>query len=499
MKPTRAVVLRRVDVGEADRILSVLTAERGRVEVRVPSARRSRKRFGGVDLYTLVDADLDDSRRSTRMTAAAVVDAYPGIREDVLRLALAGRAAELLHQAAPEGQASGELMRLAVAAFGSLDVPGEAAVGGRGWARAFELKLAHVLGVRPSLIRCAACAASIDDGPAAWSPTHGGALVGTCRDLDPAARSVAASTLRRLHEALHRPLAEQVAVAWGADEAPAEDAMSRYMDEHVGRRRKARDFLESVLRPLAVATLVLGVFSGCTVSGPETDVRVQGWLFDTETPAEDALPIPGATLSAFDDEGALLDEGGEPFESAPGFYRVSNLPLDTAVHLEFGPPEAVDEAGEAIASDHVSTVRSGRSASNDLFVDDGVFVLGTAAALLEDLAAMNDAGATYVDPDPDVPDQGGALRARILASEVLVGERFRVVDAAGVGAEVFYRVDGAVVAEAGVDATGEFLVAGLPAGPIDVELLDEAGAPTGRLYRTRAVEDGVTVLLDFVP
>ncbi len=498
-KPTRAVVLRRVDVGEADRILSLLTAERGLVDVRVPSARKSRKRFGGVDLYTLVDADIDDSRRVPRLASAAVVAAHPGIREDVVRLALAGRAAELLHQAAPEGQASPEAMRLAVAALASLDVPGERSVGGRGWARAFELKLAHVLGVRPSLQRCAACGASLDDGPTVWSPGHGGALVGPCMDLDASARPIGRTTLLRLNEALHRPLAEQAPVAWGDAEDAARDAMTRYMDEHVGRRRKARDFLESVLRPLAVAALVLGVLPACTVAEDATEARIQGWLFDTELPAEESVPIPGAALEAFDDAGELVVEGGEPFESAPGFYRVSNVPVDTAVHLEFHPPEAFDDAGEPTASPYVPTVRSGRSASADLWVDDGVFHLRSRAALLADLAGMNAAGAEYADPDPELPGQGGAIVVRILASERTLGERFQVVDGEGTATEVFYRVEGVPTAGTGVDASGELLVAGVPAGPVDLELLDADGAPSGRVFRTRVVEDGVTALLDFIP
>jgi DNA repair protein RecO (recombination protein O) len=500
----RAVVLRRVDVGEADRILSLLTAERGRVEVRVPSARKSRKRFGGVDLYTLLDADIDDSRRRLRLRGASVVASHPGIREDIVRLALAGHVAELTGQAAAEEQESPELLRLAVAAFTSLDVPAGVDVGGRGWARAFELKLAHVVGVRPSLLQCASCGASIDSGTTGWSPVHGGVLVGDCRRLDPNATIVSRSTLRTLHTALHLPLAEQATVDWSGPVAgEARTAMIRYIEEHVGRRSRAREFLHKVSTPLPalVAAMVLAAGSGCAAAPADEDVRIQGWLFDTTTPTDATLPITGASLNAYDDDGEILDEGSEPFTEAPGFYRVSGLVPESAVHLEFLPP-AVDDGA---LSFWVPTLRSGRSAADDLFVDDGVFHLRPRASLHLLLDELNEGAARaglrlgYDDPDPDIEDQGGALVAFIATSEIQLGERFRITDSAGVATEVWYRSGDGLIPSAGVDAQGEFMLAGLAAGPVDVERIDPLGGPSERRFRTHVVEDGLTVLLDFVP
>ena len=45
--PTRALVLRGVDYGEADRILTLLTPELGRVAVLARGARKSQRRFAG--------------------------------------------------------------------------------------------------------------------------------------------------------------------------------------------------------------------------------------------------------------------------------------------------------------------------------------------------------------------------------------------------------------------------------------------------------------------
>ena len=117
----RALVLRQVDYGEADRIVSLLSAERGRIETRVPGVRKSRKRFGGLDLYVLAEFEFQQRRGRSGLKSAQILNSWLGVRESIERLALAAYAAELLVQAVPEEAPAGEAFRLAEAAFTSLD------------------------------------------------------------------------------------------------------------------------------------------------------------------------------------------------------------------------------------------------------------------------------------------------------------------------------------------------------------------------------------------
>ena len=57
---TRAVLLRQVDTGESDRVVTLLTEELGKVSAIARGARKSRKRFGAaLALFVLAEAELD--------------------------------------------------------------------------------------------------------------------------------------------------------------------------------------------------------------------------------------------------------------------------------------------------------------------------------------------------------------------------------------------------------------------------------------------------------
>ena len=103
-------------------MVSLLTAERGRIETRVPGVRKSRKRFGGLDLYALAVFEFQQRRGRRSLASAQVVNSWPGIRTEIERLALAAYAAELLVQAVPEDAAATDAFRLAEAAFASLNL-----------------------------------------------------------------------------------------------------------------------------------------------------------------------------------------------------------------------------------------------------------------------------------------------------------------------------------------------------------------------------------------
>ncbi|HEX7488511.1 MAG TPA: DNA repair protein RecO, partial [Anaeromyxobacteraceae bacterium] len=67
------VVLRTVDYGESDRVVTLLTAERGKVSAFARAARASRRRFGGaLEHFTLVHAEARERRGAGLLSLESV-------------------------------------------------------------------------------------------------------------------------------------------------------------------------------------------------------------------------------------------------------------------------------------------------------------------------------------------------------------------------------------------------------------------------------------------
>jgi DNA repair protein RecO (recombination protein O) len=182
---TEGVVLRSIRYGEADRILHLYTAERGRVNAIAKGSRRPKSRFGGrLEPFFRLDLMLHEGRSELcTVTGASTVDGYPNLRSDGPALDAAARACDailrLLDSVDPNRPAYNLLCRylaLLDRNAGPGAVPGgpnAAAVG-----LAFRLKLALAAGFSPELASCARCGEG--EGIIAFSGSAGGVVCGSC-------------------------------------------------------------------------------------------------------------------------------------------------------------------------------------------------------------------------------------------------------------------------------------------------------------------------------
>jgi DNA repair protein RecO (recombination protein O) len=97
---TRAIVLRRTNFGEADRILQLLTPE-GRRSVMAKGVRREKSKLaGGIELFAVSDVVLGEGKGELGiLTSAQLVHFYRHILEDYDRLQLGYRAIKLVGKA----------------------------------------------------------------------------------------------------------------------------------------------------------------------------------------------------------------------------------------------------------------------------------------------------------------------------------------------------------------------------------------------------------------
>lgn len=148
---TGAIILKRRDFGEADRLVTLLTRDFGKRDVIAKGARKpTGHRTGHVELYTRADVLINRGRDLDILTQVEMKEAYLPLRENLERGAYASYVVELLDRFTFEGEEylTGifDLLDATLARL-SHDDPRLAV-------RYFELHLLDEVGFRPELEEC---------------------------------------------------------------------------------------------------------------------------------------------------------------------------------------------------------------------------------------------------------------------------------------------------------------------------------------------------------
>jgi len=220
-------VLRRVEYGEADLILTLLTRSLGRVSALARGARKSRRRFGGaLEPFFTLAATLAE-RRGAELLAlreATVLRARTGLLADLPALTSAGRVLGWVRRAAPAHTPEPEAWAIVEALLDELAAPHPADADVAA-ARA-GLLLVAAFGWALELERCVHCGKPCPEGrPANLDPARGGLV---CRECGGARLRVDAERRARLLAASQGQAGEL-----SADDARfALELVERVLDAH---------------------------------------------------------------------------------------------------------------------------------------------------------------------------------------------------------------------------------------------------------------------------
>lgn len=170
---TEAVILRRQDFGEADRLVMLLTPEHGKFRALAKGARKPHARSTGhVELFALVDMLIAHGRELHIITQAETKEPFLALREDLVRATYANHLVELLDRFMAEHDTSRAEFTLLVDALGWLCLENDP----RLVARFYELRLLELAGFAPALHHCAVGQEALHPQDQFFSPVDGGVL-----------------------------------------------------------------------------------------------------------------------------------------------------------------------------------------------------------------------------------------------------------------------------------------------------------------------------------
>jgi DNA repair protein RecO (recombination protein O) len=230
----QGIVLRTYKLGEADRIVVLMTEHHGKVRSVAKGIRKTKSKFGArLEPPTHVALQLHEGRELDIVTQADTIDHFRDLRDDLDRIGRAVTMLEAVDQVSMEREPNPHLYRMLLGALRSLAARNSPLV-----SAAFLWKLLALEGFEPRLDACVMCDA--DEDLVAFDLEEGGVL---CR-ADRRGQALSADAL----DALRAILGGRLNQALEAERSGATDEVDhlsvRAMEHHIERRLRSVGLLD---------------------------------------------------------------------------------------------------------------------------------------------------------------------------------------------------------------------------------------------------------------
>ena len=190
---TEAIILKKIKLGEADRILTLYTPDLGKIRAVARGTRRPRSKLAGhLELLIHSQVSLARGRNLDTVTGSQTINSFLPLKADLQLTSYALYAAELVDQFAADHVADKPLFHLLLDTMKRLCQPGDMEL----VLRYFEIRLLQEAGYRPQLQQCVSCKQPLQPVINSFCPGSGGMLCPNCQHSQPLARPISVNALK---------------------------------------------------------------------------------------------------------------------------------------------------------------------------------------------------------------------------------------------------------------------------------------------------------------
>jgi len=240
------LVLRSKAFMEADRLVTLFSREKGKIQAVARGARRPRNRFSGTTgVFTFGLFHLYGGKNLENLSLVEVLEPFGDLREDLDKIAYASYLAELVDKVLDDRQVQPDVFTLLLQAFYVLD----AGMDPRHTARAFEIRLLMLLGLQPELSQCVQCGQSLERTVqrVTVSPRQGGVLCPNCHRPGDGGIQVSRGSLEMLKRLAHTNLSRLSMLRCNEEmEYDLERVLFALLSNYIDSPLPSRTFLETL-------------------------------------------------------------------------------------------------------------------------------------------------------------------------------------------------------------------------------------------------------------
>lgn len=172
----QGVVIKEVNIGESDKIITIFTKKLGKIQAAAKGARRPQSRFiAGTQFLSFSDFVLFKGKDIYTIRNCDLIESFYNIRNSLERLTYASHIVDLVSEVTRENLSTLNLMQLFLNTLHMLCYSNKSP---ELISRIFEIRLMSIAGFTPELFECLGCRGKIE-GDIFFSPVLGGI---TCRD-----------------------------------------------------------------------------------------------------------------------------------------------------------------------------------------------------------------------------------------------------------------------------------------------------------------------------
>lgn len=260
---TEAIILRSINYGESDKIVTFFTKDFGRIKGIAKGARRSRKRFqNALNLFTHIRLIFfeREGMNLVRADGCDILCTFPKIREDLRKIFYANHFLELIDEMAGERERNSEAFELLLFSLNLLDrtAPKEE------YMRIFEIRALSVFGYRPNIKRCSICKMALEDlkdtASFFFSCERGGVVCGICSEGFSDLVPISLGTLRTIEKVSEMNLDDLQRIKFSPQALiEAGEVLPKFIRYQLGKDLKSLKVLKEMER---IYTSNLGIDKG---------------------------------------------------------------------------------------------------------------------------------------------------------------------------------------------------------------------------------------------
>jgi DNA repair protein RecO (recombination protein O) len=174
---TKAIVIKKTRLGEADSILTFITPHLGKIQGFAKSLRKPKSKLAGhLELLTHSQVSFARGKNIDTITGSQTIDSFLPLRNDLWLTSCGLYVAELVNQFTAEHQENLALFQLSLETLHRLCEENNQEL----VLRHFEMHLLESAGYRPQLHECVACHRPLEPVANSFSPSAGGLLCPDC-------------------------------------------------------------------------------------------------------------------------------------------------------------------------------------------------------------------------------------------------------------------------------------------------------------------------------